>query len=101
MGCGSSLVLNKMQLLMKNIMITGQELHILLTWEVAFGCVERGQGQELQGWRLEALSLYCWTMMKWQRKTYGSPTSHHPPTGTQAPQKSKGKMQAYLYKYEV
>lgn len=111
MGCSKSLALNKLQFLMKNITVTGQELHVLLTQRIAFRCVKRGQGQELQGWRLAALtSLLAGDEVA---QATGPPATcakerhvvpQHltiPQQVHRHPQKSEGKMQAYLYKYKV
>lgn len=60
MGHGRSLALNKLQFLMRNITVMRQQLQVLIAWRTVFVWVERGQGQELQGWRLRALGLcYC------------------------------------------
>lgn len=83
-----------------------------ITQGIAFSCVKRGRRQELQGWRLGALTLRSQPMMKLAQATSPLATDtrercmvpQHLAILQQVPrdsQKHEGKMQAYLYKYKV
>lgn len=104
MGRGKSLALNKLQFLMKKHHSHGAGAVTITHSGNCYRLCQKGPRQELQGWRLGALTVCYWPMMKWHRPPgpgKGSPTPQHPPIGTQVPPKSEGEMQVYLYKYKV